>query len=122
MVVVHHEPIKATGVSTRRLQPVGPFLVLEYVSKYNKRKDYEISYEKYEKELRVPYYLLFYPDADEMSLFHLVAGKYHAVRPNDVGRGTQFPNSNWRLRSSIAGCDTGSAVNSCLYLATCSGN
>jgi hypothetical protein len=68
------------------LQPAGPFLVLEYVSKHSVRKDYEISYEKYEQELRVPYYLVFYPDADELSLFHLGARGYASVHPNSAGR------------------------------------
>lgn len=86
MIVVHPEPIKASGSFNTPLQPAGPFLVLEYVSKYNKRKDYERSYDRYEQELQVPYYLLFYPDAEEMSLFHLADGKYKAVHPNADGR------------------------------------
>jgi len=86
MVVVHHEPIKAMTNFATLLQPAGPFLVLEYVSKHSVRKDYEISYEKYEQELRVPYYLVFYPDADELSLFHLGARGYAAVHPNSAGR------------------------------------
>ncbi|MCE9566458.1 MAG: Uma2 family endonuclease [Planctomycetes bacterium] len=82
MIVVHPEPIKANTNFTTILQPTGPFLVLEYVSKHSVRKDYEISYEKYEKELKVPYYLVFYPDADELSLFHLRDGDYRTVLPN----------------------------------------
>jgi hypothetical protein len=86
MVVVHHEPIKAVTNFATPLQPTGPFLVLEYVSKHSVRKDYEISYEKYEKELRVPYYLVFYPDADELTLFRLGAKGYAAVHANAAGR------------------------------------
>jgi hypothetical protein len=86
MVVVHHEPIKALTNFATLLQPAGPFVVMEYVSKHSKRKDYEVSYEKYEKELKVPYYLAFYPDADELTLFQLRDGKYHAVHPNAAGR------------------------------------
>lgn len=86
MVVVHPEPIVARTNFATPLQPAGPFLVLEYVSKHSTRKDYEISYAKYEKELKVPYYLIFYPDADELSLFHLRGGAYHSVTPNAAGR------------------------------------
>jgi Uma2 family endonuclease len=86
MIVIHPQPIKADGSFNTPLQPAKPFMMLEYVSKYNKRKDYDLNYDRYEKELQVPYYLLFYPDADEMSLFRLVDGKYVAVRPNESGR------------------------------------
>lgn len=60
--------------------------VLEYVSKSNMRKDYEDSFAKYERELKVPYYLLFYPDNDELSLYRRGARKYASVKPNERGR------------------------------------
>ena len=82
-VVVHPQPIK--GFNTE-VQPAGPLLVLEYVSKQNRRKDYEDNFEKYEQELRVPYYLLFYPDNEEMTLFRMGAKGYAAVAPNAAGR------------------------------------
>ncbi len=86
MVVVHGEPIDAVGSFMTPLQPVGPLLVLEYVSKGSVRKDYEVNYAKYENELKVPYYLLFYPDADELTLFHFKDERYSAVLPNAAGR------------------------------------
>jgi hypothetical protein len=86
MVVIHPKPIVAEGSYMTPLQPVGPFLVLEYVSKSSVRKDEETSYAKYEKELKVPYYLLFYPDADEFTLFRLGEKGYSAVVPNANGR------------------------------------
>jgi len=86
MVVLWAKPIKAELSYDLPLQPVGPFWVLDYVSKHNKRKDYEDNYRKYEQELRVPYYLTFYPEAQELTLSHLVKGKYVAVKPNDQGR------------------------------------
>ena len=86
MIVVHREPIVADTNFNTLLQPVGPFLVLEYVSKHSKRKDYEISYAKYEQALKIPYYLIFYPEADELSLFHLRDGRYRSVVPNAAGR------------------------------------
>lgn len=60
--------------------------VLEYVSKSNKRKDYEDSFAKYERELKVPYYLTFYPDNDELSLYRRGARKYASVKPNERDR------------------------------------
>ncbi|MBY0460455.1 MAG: hypothetical protein K2V38_24330, partial [Gemmataceae bacterium] len=48
MVVIHPKPIVADGSYMTPLQPVGPFLVLEYVSKSTRRKDEEVSYTKYE--------------------------------------------------------------------------
>jgi len=85
-VVVHPVPIVAGGSFAVDVQPVGPLLVLEYVSKHNPRKDYEDNFVRYEQALRVPYYLLFYPDNEELTLFRLAAGKYQSVPPNDAGR------------------------------------
>jgi Uma2 family endonuclease len=65
---------------------VGPFWVLEYVSKNSARKDYEDNFAKYEQELKVPYYLLFYPDNQELTLYHLSRRRYRAVVPNGQGR------------------------------------
>jgi Uma2 family endonuclease len=86
MVVVHPTPIQAEGSFNTPLQPVGPFLVLEYVSKRSVRKDYDANMLKYEHHLKVPYYLVFYPDADELSVFKMTAGKYASVLPNAAGR------------------------------------
>jgi Uma2 family endonuclease len=44
------------------LAPAPPFWVLEYVSKDSERKDYTDRFRKYERELKVPYYLVFYPE------------------------------------------------------------
>lgn len=86
MVVVHPEPIKATGSYDMPFQPVGPYWTLEYVSKGNKRKDYEANYRIYERDLKVPYYLVFYPDPQELSLFRLGNRKYVSVPENQLGR------------------------------------
>jgi Uma2 family endonuclease len=88
LVVVCEQPIKADGSYDVPLQPVGPFWVLEYVSKYNKRKDYESSFDKSERELKVPYYLIFYPDNQELTLYRLTRGKYVSVKPN---RNERYP-------------------------------
>lgn len=86
MVVLHEEPIKADGSYDVPIQPAGPFWVLEYISKSNKRKDYEKNFDKYERELKVPYYLHFYPDNQELALYHLRNRKYVSVKPNENDR------------------------------------
>jgi Uma2 family endonuclease len=86
MVVKHHEPLRAVGSYNLPLQPARPFCVMEYVSKSSQRKDYEESFQKYERELKVPYYLLFYPDEQELTLFQHTGRRYRTVTPNDAGR------------------------------------
>jgi len=67
-------------------EPVGPFLVVEYVSPNNVRKDYHDSFLKYEQELQVPYYLLFYPEKQDLRLHRLTPTGYELVVPNAHGR------------------------------------
>jgi Uma2 family endonuclease len=86
MLVVSNEPIEAEGSYDVPLQPVGPYLVLEYVSKSSKRKDYQINHRIYETELKVPYYLLFYPETQDMTLFRRGSKRYVSVKPNEAGR------------------------------------
>jgi Uma2 family endonuclease len=86
MVVVWPEPIQADGSYDLPLQPTRPLWVLEYVSPSNKRKDYEDSFRKYERHLKVPYYLLFYPDNQELTLYHHNGKRYVSVKPNADGR------------------------------------
>ena len=86
MVVVHDEPIKAKGSFNVPLQPAGPTLILEYVSTENKRKDYVDNRRRYANDLQVPYYLLFEPEAQKLTVFRLSGKKYVAVKPNAAGR------------------------------------
>jgi hypothetical protein len=86
MVVLHNGELMVDGSFNLPLQPAHPFWVLEYVSRLNKRKDYEQNFVKYEKELKVPYYLLFYPDDQELSLYHRRRSRYASVRPGASGR------------------------------------
>ncbi len=85
-VVVWAGPIRAVGSYDIPLQPVRPFLVMQYVSRTSRRKDYGESFRKYEQELKVPYYLLFVPEVQEMNLFHLEGERYVSVPPNGNGR------------------------------------
>jgi Uma2 family endonuclease len=86
MVVLCERSIRAEGSYDVPLQPVPPFWVLEYVSKNNRRKDYEQSMDKYEHHLKVPYYLLFVPDEQELTLYRHTGEKYVSVKPNEQGR------------------------------------
>ncbi|MBN9519536.1 Uma2 family endonuclease [bacterium] len=85
-VVVHPEPLALDGSFPIELIPARPLFVLEYVSKGNPRKDYDGNLALYEQALAVPYYLLFYPDNEELTLFRLADGKYVAAHPGDSER------------------------------------
>lgn len=86
MVVVWDREIKAKGSYAVEMQPTRPFWVLEYVSKESRRKDYEENFDKYETELKVPYYLLFYPEIQDLSLYRHNGQKYVSVPANERGR------------------------------------
>jgi hypothetical protein len=45
-----------------------------------------VNFLRYERELKVPYYLVFYPEKQELTLFHLKGRRYHALPPNEHGR------------------------------------
>jgi Uma2 family endonuclease len=85
-VVVHPTPLGPMGSFPVELVPARPLLVMEYVSKENTRKDFEDNMVRYEQALRVPFYLIFYPDNEELTLFRLVGGAYQSVRANEAGR------------------------------------
>jgi hypothetical protein len=86
MVLVWHEPIKANLSFDLPLQPVGPLWVLDYLSKYTNRKDYEDHFHKYERELQVPYYLRIDTDDRQFTLYQHTGHEYVAVKPNPNGR------------------------------------
>ncbi len=86
MVVLYQGALKPEGSYDVPLQPARPFWMLEYVSKSNKRKDYDDNMDKYEHHLQVPYYLLFQPDVQELTLYHHNDQKYVSVKPNGQGR------------------------------------
>jgi Uma2 family endonuclease len=86
MIVLTDQPIRASSSYNVPLEPARPFWVLEYVSKSNKRKDYKDSFKKYERHLKVPYYLTFHPEDQELTLYRHTGEKYRAVPPNKEGR------------------------------------
>jgi Uma2 family endonuclease len=85
-VVLHPGELTVEGSFDLELQPARPFWTLEYVSKNSERKDYDDNFDKYEQELKVPYYLLFYPDTQDLTLYRRVRGRYSSVKPNGTGR------------------------------------
>ena len=87
LVVVAEKRPKVTGNFAIPIQPARPFVVFEYVSEASSGKHYQQSYHEYEVELKVPYYFLFYPDAQELTLFkyNKRKGKYASVHPDDAG-------------------------------------
>ncbi len=86
MLILYDGEIEASGSYNLELQPARPFCVLEYVSKHNARKDYDDNMEKYEQQMKVPYYLLFYPDNQELTLYRHNGDKYVTVLPNEQER------------------------------------
>lgn len=85
MIVVHPEPIRAESSYDVPIQPAKPFMMLEYVSKSSERKDYEENLVIYERQLKVPYYVLFYPDINELTVFQLKGRGFRAIRPLTEG-------------------------------------
>jgi Uma2 family endonuclease len=86
MVVLHAGPIAAEGSYDVPLQPAAPFWMLDYVSQSNRRKDYVENMEHYERQLKVPYYLLFHPDHQELTLYRHTGERYVSVPPDAHGR------------------------------------
>ena len=86
MVFVRSERIEAEGSFMVPVHRFGPTLILEYVSKSNERKDYQDNYKKYEEELKVPYYLVFHPDNENLRVFRMVREKYLELILDSEGR------------------------------------
>jgi Uma2 family endonuclease len=86
MVVCSDEPVTAAGSFNLRFEAATPFLVLEYVSRLSKRKDYVDNLRRYEQELKVPYYLIFDPDRQDLRLYRHTGAGYQAVDPDARGR------------------------------------
>jgi Uma2 family endonuclease len=86
MIVVHPELSLADASFDIPFEAGSPFCVVDYVSSNTKRKDYDDNLHKYEQELKVPYYLLVYPEGQEVALFKHNNRRYVSVKPNESGR------------------------------------
>jgi Uma2 family endonuclease len=110
MVVISDEAIEAETSYNLPLEPARPFWVLEYISKNNKRKDYEESFDKYERDLKVPYYLVFTP----------ARNTFPSSRTSTTA--TLSRSWTWRWAWRVAGFATGMRVPCCrcpaIYSAT----
>ena len=88
MVVLHSKDLGPLAMFDVTVLGLVPFWVMEYVSKSSERKDQQESFLKYQLGLKVPYYLITYPEHDELTLFRLNKRqkRYVTVFPNAVGR------------------------------------
>lgn len=86
MVVIHDGPIDAHLSYNLPLVKVKPLWMLEYVSKSSTRKDYVENLRHYERALKTPYYLLFDPLTQKLTLYHHDGKRYVPVEANERGR------------------------------------
>lgn len=86
MVIISTQPIRARTSFPVETEPAGPFLVMEYVSPRNERKDYEESFRKYEQELKVPYCLMFHPEKQDLRVYRHDGERYVRLEPDLNGR------------------------------------
>jgi hypothetical protein len=86
MVLAWKEPIKANLSFDLPLQPVRPLWVLDYLSMHTNRKDYKGHFHKYERELKVLYYLRIDTDNQQFTLYRHTGQEYVSEKPNGNGR------------------------------------
>jgi hypothetical protein len=84
MVVLYRGELKNLSCFDLPLQPVGPFVVMEYVSEMleSGRIDDPDSFRKYERDLKVPYLLQTFPDVGKLTLYRHNRRKYVTVKPD----------------------------------------
>jgi hypothetical protein len=82
MVFVHDGPLDVDDVYDTAAQPARPFWVLDYTSDVWPRKSYAKSFDKYERDLKVPYVLTFETEKRELALHRHAGAKYARVKPN----------------------------------------
>ena len=89
MIAVEGRPVPSRKKSYKvPYEESSIIMVIEYVSSgaANRRKHYEENRERYEQELKVPYYLLFDPHPPHLTILSLIDGMYEDVEPNAAGR------------------------------------
>src|SRR5262249_15186617 len=86
MVRICDQPVLTKGSFNLELEPVGPLMVLEWVSDSSEGKDYEESFDKYEQELHVPYCLTYHPDKQDLRVYRQAKGRYELIAANAHGR------------------------------------
>lgn len=86
MVRLCREKPATKGSFNVDLEQIQPLLVLEYVSGESRRKDYQDSFGKYERELKVPYCLMYYPELAELRFWHHIGAAYEHPPTDAEGR------------------------------------
>jgi Uma2 family endonuclease len=86
MLVLSTQPIQAQTNYAVELEATGPFLVMEYVSPRSERKDYDESFRKYERELKVPYCIQFHPGKQDLRVYRHDGEHYVRLEPDVNGR------------------------------------
>jgi Putative restriction endonuclease len=86
MVRLCDQPPLSKGSFNPEKEPVGALLVLEYVSPKSEGKDYEESFSKYERELKVPYCLMYYPEREDLKVWRHNDQEYELIPANAQGR------------------------------------
>ena len=88
MVVLHEGDLGPLTSLSLPVHAVRPFWVMEYASTSSRRKDDEDNFDKYERILEAPYYLLYYPENEELTLYRFDAERhrYDTVPPGGEGR------------------------------------
>jgi hypothetical protein len=68
--------------------PARPFWVMHYITRSSKKKDRDEDFSRYERDLKVPYYLIFSLDKRDLTLYRLngESQRYDTVPPDDEGR------------------------------------
>lgn len=84
-IIVYPQPVRPALHYSLPLQPVLPFLVVDYVCESNERKTDADNRRKYEEDLRIPYYLCIHPEARKLSLFGHDGTRYAPVLPDAAG-------------------------------------
>jgi Uma2 family endonuclease len=88
MAVISEQPCEAVNSFNLEREPAGPFLVMEWVSDSPKgrRKDYKDNRRKFEKELKVPYFVTYDPARQDLRVLRHNGTSYEPVEPNEQGR------------------------------------
>lgn len=86
MLRVSNDELKTIRSFNVELETDQPLLVLEWVSPKTKEKDYKDSFRKYERELKVPYCLMYYPEEQRLQVWHHDGKRYQTIEPNATGR------------------------------------
>ena len=83
-VVIHNGPIEPGDYFNTVSQASQPFWALDYVVECNLRKDYVDNMTRYGRDLQLPYYMLFEPQKQQLTLykFSKKACKFREVQAN----------------------------------------